>query len=61
VARTFYATTTECGLASSILFTIHRSTGAARRVGAVDTGRQNCVVDIAFDTDGQLYGIDTYD
>ncbi|HEY0231192.1 MAG TPA: hypothetical protein VGC55_08065 [Dokdonella sp.] len=61
VSRTFYATTTECGLASSILFTIHRSTGTARRVGAVDTGRQNCVVDIAFDSDGRLYGIDTYD
>jgi len=61
VSRTFYATATECGLASSMLFTIHRSTGDARRVGAIDTGRQNCVVEIAFDTDGQLYGIDTYD
>ncbi|MEP7044737.1 MAG: hypothetical protein ABI843_16845 [Dokdonella sp.] len=60
-ARTLYATATECGLASSQLFTIHRSTGAARRIGAIDSGRQNCVVDIALDTDERLYGIDTYD
>jgi hypothetical protein len=50
-----YASSTSCGSASS-LFTINPATGAATRLGAISGA--GCVIDLAIDRDGNLYGLD---
>ena len=50
-----YASSTSCGSASS-LYTVNQQTGATTRIGKI-TGA-DCVIDIAIDRTGNLYGLD---
>jgi len=59
VDRTLYGVTSDCGLTNSTLYRISRSTGFATRIGPIAASGHNCVVDIAINSSGRMYGVES--
>ena len=59
VDRTMYGVTSDCGLTTSTLYRISRSTGYAERIAPVVASGHNCVLDIAIDASGRMFGIES--
>jgi len=56
--HTLYAVAADCQFTNSTLYTIDRGSGSATRIGPIATGAQNCIMNIAIDSAGRMYGID---
>jgi len=56
--HTLYGVAADCTYTNSTLYTIDRGSGAATRIGPISTGGHNCIMTIAIDPAGHMYGID---
>lgn len=56
--RTLYAVAADCTYTNSTLYTIDRGSGTPTRVGPISTGGHNCIMSIAIDAMGRMFGID---
>jgi len=56
--RTLFAVAADCTYTNSTLYTIDRGSGTPTRVGPISTGGHNCIMSIAIDSMGRMFGID---
>ena len=59
VDGTLYGISSDCRFTNSTLYRISRSTGYAQRLAPIDASGHNCVLDIAIDSLGRMFGIES--